>query len=1008
MFPKISKKFPAFFIWSQLLFLFAFACPVLANTILVTNNNGDDAVGTLGAALQTAGDGDIIDCSPIAGQTIGLTQQFPAIGYNLTSPTSTLTILGAGVILDGGSAHPALSLAQGTAIITNLTIQNALSAGGSGGFGFTGGGGGTGGGGALYVHSGTTMTISAVALNNNQAIGGAGGAGNATGGSGGGGGGYGGGSGGFAIDTGATAGSGGGGGGNGGGARGGRDGGVGNPNTFTNFAGAGGGGEIPGVIGAKSGGSNASIPARTGGPGGIGSAANGAGAGGGGGSGGGGGAGSDAIPIGSGVGGVGGNGFGVGNTYGAGGGGGGGNGGGAGLGTSGGGGGHTGPGGNGGALGGGGGAASSNAGAAHIGGNGGFGAGGGAGNTGGVDIYGLGGTGGSATGLPAGGGGGSGLGGAILIQEGALLIIQDGTRFSGNSTIAGIGGTAASGGTNGGNGSSLGEDIFIQAGGGLTFQINGTLTIPNPIKGAGFSSGSGVIKSGAGTVSLNGINTYLGNTFIQSGTLNLNGSVTGDLTIESTGTLSGNASVAGNLYSSGTISPGNSIGTINVTNLFQSSTNVYAVEVNSAGDSDEIIASGSAQVGGSVVVIPDNTNFTSPLTYTIISSGTGVTGTFSSLTSTVPSLKRLIYNPLSVELIYLPLGAIALEGNALNAANCFAELTGSDVAIVNDALFGLSFDEFQTAFEQMSPAQLSGPTQVQLLDAIVVRSSYTKHLEESDPNTVWIDLLGQSQHQKNSDSIGYNDTTVGATIGADYRIDNFVLGTAFSYTDDNFHWKQSAGKANINSYYLGLYGGWNHNAFYLNATFLGAYNKYKTTRHLTFGMIDRQAHANHSGNEWLINVGIGYPISSSSFQWTPYINLDYVKLHENSYTEAGANSLDLHVNKKNATLFQTDVGIQFSTTHDTYGGVLVPTLKLAYINQTPLSSKNYSANFSHCNCACTFTGRGGNYERNLFAPSLSLTYQALPGMLDASIYYDAKIGNRYWAQDVGVNLSLRF
>ena len=38
----------------------------------------------------------------------------------------------------------------------------------------TGGGGGTAGGGALYIHSGTTMTISTISLNNNQAIGGAG------------------------------------------------------------------------------------------------------------------------------------------------------------------------------------------------------------------------------------------------------------------------------------------------------------------------------------------------------------------------------------------------------------------------------------------------------------------------------------------------------------------------------------------------------------------------------------------------------------------------------------------------------------------------------------------------------------------------------------------------------------------------------------------------------------------------------------------------------------------
>ena len=191
----------------------------------------------------------------------------------------------------------------------------------------------------------------------------------------------------------------------------------------------------------------------------------------------------------------------------------------------------------------------------------------------------------------------------------------------------------------GGNGSSLGEDIFIRSGGSVTFQINGTLTIPNPIEGGGLLSevtGPGVLMSGTGIVNLNGTNTYLGDTLIQSGILNLNGSVLGDLNIESSGTLSGNATVNGSIYNSGTISPGNSIGEVFTTDLYLYSTSVYNVEVNSAGDSDEIIASGSAQVDGGVVVIPDDINFTTPLTYTIISTNSGVTGRFSSLTSSRP------------------------------------------------------------------------------------------------------------------------------------------------------------------------------------------------------------------------------------------------------------------------------------------------------------------------------------------------------------------------------------
>ncbi len=210
MFLKFSKNFQMFFIWGVIESLLL-SGSLLAATIQVTNTDGGSYLpGSLGLAIQQAQDGDIVDCSPIAGQTISVS------GERLSPIVSSCTILGSGVIIDGGSEYPVFSSAQGSASITDFIIQNGLSQGGAGGLGQTGGGGGTGGGGALYIHSGTTLTISAISLNTNQAIGGAGGAGN-TGGSGGGGGGFGGGRGGVSTHTGSTAGAGGGGGGNNGG-----------------------------------------------------------------------------------------------------------------------------------------------------------------------------------------------------------------------------------------------------------------------------------------------------------------------------------------------------------------------------------------------------------------------------------------------------------------------------------------------------------------------------------------------------------------------------------------------------------------------------------------------------------------------------------------------------------------------------------------------------------------------------------------------------------------------
>ncbi|MEI8124871.1 MAG: autotransporter domain-containing protein, partial [Parachlamydiaceae bacterium] len=732
-------------------------------------------------------------------------------------------------------------------------------------------------------------------------------------------------------------------------------------------------------------------------------------------------------------------GIGVDHAFGAGGGGGGDMDGGDGFGAGGGGGGLRGNGGDGGVIGGGGGGGSTddhpdtgifNGG--QFGGNGGYGAGGGGAWYGGFDFYALGGNGGSpSVGRPGAGGGGSGLGGGVFVQDGGTLIITDGVTLSGNTVQAGVGGTADGGtGDEGTDGSAYGQDIFLRSGAALVFNVEGTVTIPNPIdseaaSGYGYlpsqSPVGGVTKNGGGLVVLTGTNTYTGPTWVDGGNLKLNGSVLGDVNVDINGTFSGNAIVNGNLFSLGTISPGNSIGTIHTTNLNLESTNNYIVELNSLGASDEIIASGFAVVNGAVIATPLDLNFTGPETYTIVDTATGVSGVFTSLTSTVPALMTLTYDPLDVELTFLPLEPIGLTENAADAADCFvtiSSLPGTDASTVNAALMALSFDDIGIAFNQMSPAQFSGVSQAQLVNATLVRSTYTRHLDDIELNhnpcfwpetSVWVDAVGQYQNQNSSgQQFGYTDTTLGGTIGADYQTSNFVLGCAVSYTHDNFHWKDAAGNANVNSYYGGLYGRWNDEGFYVNVGVLGGQNKYKTTRHIHFGAIDRNADASHQGNQWLANIGVGYQVNSCdfNFQWTPYVNFDYVHLHERRYTECGAGILDLEINTKNASLFQGELGVLFTTTCCFCNGVFVPKLKLAYINQTPFYSKDYRASFE--GSVCTFAGEGWNYERNLFAPSLALTYQNCCDSIDISLYYDAQLGNQYWTQGGGVQLEVKF
>lgn len=357
-----------------------------------------------------------------------------------------------------------------------------------------------------------------------------------------------------------------------------------------------------------------------------------------------------------------------------------------------------------------------------------------------------------------------------------------------------------------------------------------------------------------------------------------------------------------------------------------------------------------------------------------------------------------------------------LTGNARNASKCFATILaipGSDAATINKALRALESDDLQSAFGQMSPAPFSAPTNAQLLDAVSIRSTYSKHLQNfplqknqnhTNPSSLWGD--GFVQWQEQSTLFGYSDTTLGTSVGIDYRIRNGIFGTAFSYTHDIIHAKDSAGKASLNSYYGGLYNRWNFNKIYIDTALIGAFNYYKTTREIHFGTVNRDARAQHSGSQWLMHGGLEYQVNIARFQWSLYINFDYVFQHEHGYTESGAESLNLHVYPENAMIIVTEGGFSLSANYNACKGIFTPTLTLACVNQTPCSSDNYHANF--IDSCCRFEGNGGNYQQTLFAPSLALTYQGLNNTINISLYLDNQVGSNYWAQDIAFDLTYCF
>jgi autotransporter-associated beta strand protein len=170
---------------------------------------------------------------------------------------------------------------------------------------------------------------------------------------------------------------------------------------------------------------------------------------------------------------------------------------------------------------------------------------------------------------------------------------------------------------------------------------NGSSEFDGSFTGIGYSTGFTVGKTGSGTFTIGGNSTYTaGSTVVYNGKLVINGSQPKiPVTVESTTTLGGSGTV-GTLFAAGVISPGNSPGILNSSNVTFSSTGNYTVELTGpnpgAGGYDQLNVTGTVSLANATLtVVPA---FTTPVAigqqFIIVNNdlSDAITGTFSGLT----------------------------------------------------------------------------------------------------------------------------------------------------------------------------------------------------------------------------------------------------------------------------------------------------------------------------------------------------------------------------------------
>ncbi len=534
--------------------------------------------------------------------------------------------------------------------------------------------------------------------------------------------------------------------------------------------------------------------------------------------------------------------------------------------------------------------------------------------------------------------------------------------------------------------------------------------------------GGSWIKQGTGTVILTGANSNTGSVLVSGGTLVVNGTLGGGgpMNVASGVTLQGTGTITKDVTVNGTLSPGNSIGTIHLVGAQTlAAGSKLVIELNpTSTDLVDIVGTLNIQQPATLELMPDFGIYPAPISYTIVHTTAGITGTFSTVTSTLPlfNTNSVVQTFSDIMLVlqtgFLPFTDLVHHGNAGAVASCLDALTDFPCSNLSMMIAVLRFipdvSDLENALNLLQPSLFTSLAIAQENATLYMRNAIYDRLEEPlhsclpadlDENknlSFWISAIGAHTNQKNTrNEPGFLANSPGAFMGLDAKFGKqSYFGGGLGYTYTHLKWKQSRGHSHQQTAYGSLYGRWGTSRIFLQSALMGGYNFYSTRRNIAFGDIDpvkTVASGSHQGGEGAASVksGLNFYFGRNGML-VPFLALDYIFIHENGFKENGAKSLDLKIKSKNSDLLNTEGGIDLSYCFLSAENCYTPFIKLSAIRESRFHGQKEKASFD---CGCDFTVKGYYPSRTLGA--VAIGFDTLFSDNALTLSYQGKFARNY-------------
>ena len=254
----------------------------------------------------------------------------------------------------------------------------------------------------------------------------------------------------------------------------------------------------------------------------------------------------------------------------------------------------------------------------------------------------------------------------------------------------------------------------------------------------------------------------------------------------------------------------------------------------------------------------------------------------------------------------------------------------------------------------------------------------------------------------------YNSDAGGFLVGSDYRWNqNFVTGLYAGY---DYTYSKYIGSSNMrgNGVNFGTYASYaTEEGYYADAVIGGSYTSFQTRRSIKFSTIDRTAQADPSSTQFSAALNLGKDFEVGKFTLGPIVGAQYTYVGIGSFTETGAESLDLALDQQNASSLRSTLGGRIAYIWNLSKNItLIPEVRMFWQHEFLNNARNIGARLDGGNGAGFDFKTTDPYRDSVFAGA-GVTAQ-FGKNLSGSIFYNANFGSQTYQSGMvsfGLNLS---